>query len=108
LVNLAIPLIELKGDSMVSLLQRWLLVCALAMAGSVLAIPDDGPRVNINSANAETIAEVLDGIGLIKAEAIVRYRTEVGEFRDVYELANVKGVGERTVKLNEARITLED
>ena len=66
---------------MVSLLQRWLLVCALAMAGSVLAIPDDGPRVNINSANAETIAEVLDGIGLIKAEAIVRYRTEVGEFR---------------------------
>ena len=93
---------------MVGLLQRWLLVCALAMAGSVLAIPGDEPRVNINSANAETIAEALDGIGLVKAEAIVRYRTEVGEFRDVYELANVKGVGERTVKLNEARISLED
>ena len=46
--------------------------------------------------------------GLVKAEAIVRYRTEVGEFRDVYELANVKGVGERTVKRNEARIVLED
>ncbi len=93
---------------MVSLLQRWLLVCALAMASSVFALPDDGARVNINSASAEVIAEVLDGIGLIKAEAIVRYRTEVGEFRDVYELANVKGVGERTVKLNESRITLED
>ncbi len=91
-----------------SLLQRWLLVCALAMAGTVLAVPDEGPRVNINSAKAEVIAEVLDGIGLTKAEAIVRYRTEVGEFRDVYELANVKGVGERTVKRNEARIILED
>ncbi len=93
---------------MVSLLQRWLLVCALVVAGSVLAIPNDGTSVNINSADAETIAEVLDGIGLIKAKAIVRYRLEVGEFRDVYELANVKGVGERTVKLNESRIMLQD
>ncbi len=93
---------------MVSPLQRWLLVCALVVAGSVLAIPNDDTRVNINSANAETIAEVLDGIGLVRANAIVRYRAEVGEFRDVYELANVKGIGERTVKLNEARITLED
>ncbi len=93
---------------MVSLLQRWLLVCALAMAGSVLAIPDEAHRVNVNSATAETIAEVLDGIGLTKAKAIVRYRKEVGEFRDVYELANVKGIGERTVKRNEARITLEE
>ena len=93
---------------MVSLLQRWLVVCALAIAGSAFAIPEGDPQVNINSANAETIAEVLDGIGLIKAKAIVRYREEVGEFRDVYELAHVKGVGERTVKLNEARITLAD
>ena len=93
---------------MVSLLQRWLLICAMAMASTVLAIPNEEPRVNINSANAEMIADVLDGIGLVKAEAIVRYRTEVGEFRDVYELANVKGVGERTVKRNEARIVLEN
>lgn len=93
---------------MVSLLQRWLLVCALIVAGSVMAIPGDEPQVNINSATAETIAEALDGVGLTKARAIVRYRVEVGEFRDVYELANVKGIGERTVKRNEARIVLQD
>jgi competence ComEA-like helix-hairpin-helix protein len=64
--------------------------------------------VNINTADAATLARVLDGIGAAKAEAIVQYREEHGEFVDVYELANVKGVGERTVELNEDRITLKD
>jgi competence protein ComEA len=64
--------------------------------------------VNINTADAATLASVLDGIGAAKAEAIVQYREEHGEFVDVYELANVKGVGERTVELNEDRIVLKD
>ena len=64
--------------------------------------------VNINKADAETIARVLQGIGAAKAEAIVEYRKEHGEFVDVYELANVKGVGERTVEINEDRIVLKD
>jgi len=64
--------------------------------------------VNINTADAATLARVLQGIGAAKAEAIVQYREEHGEFADVYDLANVKGVGERTVELNEARIVLKD
>lgn len=64
--------------------------------------------VNVNTADAETIARVLDGIGGAKAEAIVQYREEHGDFVDVYELANVKGVGERTVEINEDRIVLKD
>lgn len=63
--------------------------------------------VNINNADAETIAEILDGIGQSKAEAIVKYREDNGPFASVEELAEVKGVGEKTLARNEARIRLE-
>lgn len=36
--------------------------------------------VNINEADAEKLAEVLDGIGLSRAEAIVQYREKNGRF----------------------------
>ena len=64
--------------------------------------------MNINSASAETLAEVLNGVGLTKAQAIVEYREQHGDFRDAYELSNIKGIGERTVEKNEARIRLQD
>ena len=53
--------------------------------------------VNINRADAATLAASLRGIGLRKAEAIVAYRTEHGPFKSVDELANVKGIGARTL-----------
>ena len=81
---------------------------APAAAASAPAQAETAGKVNINTADAATLASVLDGIGAAKAEAIVQYREEHGEFVDVYELANVKGVGERTVELNEDRITLKD
>ena len=56
--------------------------------------------VNINKANAESIAESLNGIGLKKAEAIVRYRRENGAFKTLDDLTNVKGIGEKTVQKN--------
>jgi competence protein ComEA len=54
--------------------------------------------VNINRADAATLASSLRGIGLRKAEAIVAYRTEHGPFKSVDDLANVKGIGERTLE----------
>ena len=48
--------------------------------------------VNVNSANAEEIAEALKGVGMSKAEAIVNYRNENGQFKHVDELVNVKGI----------------
>jgi competence protein ComEA len=78
---------------------------AKAPAAQVAAAQE---TVNVNTADAETLARVLQGIGAAKAEAIVQYREEHGDFVDVYELANVKGVGERTVEINEDRIVLKD
>src|SRR5210317_1552632 len=72
---------------------RVLLCCSIAMAAAANAEPADDV-VNINSADAQTLAQVLDGVGLSRAQAIIEYRDQHGNFRDAYELANIKGIGE--------------
>ena len=77
-----------------------------ATAVILLALPIltfAGP-VNVNSADAQTISEELNGIGLTKARAIVEYRKKHGPFRNADELSLVKGIGERTVDRNRADI----
>ena len=64
--------------------------------------------VNVNSASAEEIAEALKGVGATKAEAIVNYRNENGQFKHVDELVNVKGIGIRTVDINRDYILLDN
>jgi competence protein ComEA len=63
--------------------------------------------VNINEASAAEMAEVLQGVGESKAQAIVDYREENGTFGAVEDLTQVKGIGPSTLKNNEARIALE-
>ena len=53
-------------------------------------------RLNINTADAETLTR-LPGIGMKKAEQIVKYRELNGEFKSVDELVNVKGIGVKMV-----------
>ena len=89
------------------LIARVLLCFGVAFAAVASAEPGVSV-VNINSADAETLAEVLDGVGMSRAQAIIEYRDQHGNFRDAYELANIKGIGERTVEINEDRIRLQD
>jgi competence protein ComEA len=60
--------------------------------------------VNINEADAETLAALLDGVGLKKAMAIIAYRDEHGPFYLAEELTAVKGIGTGTVVKNNERI----
>jgi competence protein ComEA len=62
-----------------------------------------GP-VDINSADAQTISNELEGVGLTKAKAIVEYRKKHGPFKSAEDLSLVKGIGERTVELNKGNI----
>jgi len=64
--------------------------------------------VNINTADAQTISDSLSGIGAKKAEAIVKYREEKGAFKTAEELANVSGIGEKTVQKNIKDILISD
>jgi len=74
-----------------------------------LAMAEDAstPTVNINTADATTLAEQLDGVGTVKAQAIVAYRQANGGFEQVDDLTNVKGIGESTLAKNRARIIVK-
>ncbi|HEY4366061.1 MAG TPA: helix-hairpin-helix domain-containing protein [Steroidobacteraceae bacterium] len=65
-----------------------------------------GP-VDINKADAATIAKELNGIGLSKAQAIVTYREKNGVFRSADELRKVKGIGAKTLERNRPNIRLD-
>lgn len=64
-------------------------------------------KVNINTAAVEQLLE-LNGIGQTKAEAIVKYREEHGDFSAIDELVNVSGIGDVTLKVLSDAITVRD
>lgn len=81
-------------------------------ASSVVYAQDKAPppvvaTVNINTADAATLAASLKGVGAARAEEIVRYREAYGPFKSVDELTDVKGIGTATLEGNRAIITLE-
>jgi competence protein ComEA len=75
---------------------------SLALATSAFA----ATPVNVNTADAETLAKSLDGIGLAKAKAIVAYREEHGPFKSADDLTQVKGIGQATLQRNHDAILL--
>ena len=64
--------------------------------------------VNINIADAPALAEALDGVGLARARSIIEWRDANGPFEDAYDLVQVKGISERSVAMNEARIRVSE
>jgi competence protein ComEA len=78
------------------------LLLSLVIAGSAFA----SEKVNINTADAATLAEVLVNVGPAKAEAIVAHRKERGAFKSPEQLASVKGIGLKTVEKNRDRIVV--
>ncbi|WP_266169515.1 ComEA family DNA-binding protein [Dyella subtropica] len=62
--------------------------------------------VNVNTADAATLAKSLDGIGPAKAAAIVAWRDQHGPFKSVNDLSQIKGISESTLERNRAAILL--
>src|SRR3546814_1990655 len=77
------------------------LLLSLVLAGGALA----GERININTADVDTIDRVLVNVGPAKAEAIVAYRKKNGAFKSAEQLAMVKGIGLKTVEKNRDRLS---
>ena len=57
------------------------------------ATPD---KININQATLSQL-QSLPGVGLKKAQAIIDYRSQHGDFTSVNELEKVKGIGKKMV-----------
>jgi competence protein ComEA len=62
--------------------------------------------VNINTADATTLAKALNGIGPAKAKAIVSYREKNGPFKTADQLAMVEGISQKLIDQIRADIRL--
>lgn len=80
---------------------------ALAADAKGADVPPQAITVNINSADAEVIAEILKGIGLKRAQAIVAWREKHGKFTSLDQLTEIKGIGEATLAKNADLITIK-
>ncbi|MCK5664751.1 MAG: helix-hairpin-helix domain-containing protein [Thiotrichaceae bacterium] len=63
--------------------------------------------VNINKASANSIAESLSGIGLKKAQAVVDYRNQNGNFKSAVDIVEVKGIGPSIFEKNKSDILIK-
>ena len=63
--------------------------------GSQRAADYSDGKININTADSRQLQE-LDGVGPVTAEKIIEYREENGRFRDVEDIKNVSGIGDKT------------
>ena len=54
-------------------------------------------KININTADSETL-QTLSGIGEVRAQAIIDYREQYGEFETVEDILKVSGIGEGTLE----------
>jgi competence protein ComEA len=77
--------------------------CMLLLCSGALQA---GP-VNINTADAATLAKELNGVGLKLAQAIVEYRQKHGPFKTADELTLVKGIGAAALAKNRELIRIE-
>ena len=64
-------------------------------------------KVDINKADAQTLQENLEGVGEVKARAIVNYRRKHGSFKSLDDLMNVPGIGEATIQKNRRNLSLK-
>ena len=79
-----------------------------ALSGTPAADPDTSPDetvVNINTAGAEELM-TLSGIGEARAEAILSYREESGDFSSIEDIKNVTGIGDGIFERIKNRITV--
>ncbi|AVF35576.1 ComEA family DNA-binding protein [Rahnella sikkimica] len=70
-----------------------------------VAVTDES-TVNINTGTAEEFAKVMNGVGMKKAQAIISYREELGQFTDVEQLREVPGIGAALFERNKDRLKL--
>jgi competence protein ComEA len=109
---------EWKNDmkiliSLITLVTLLLPSLALAEISAPDPISDEGTEtvllyVNINTDSAEKMADLLNGIGLTKAQAIIDFRDANGPFLAIEDLLQVPGIGAATLDKNRLVLRVAD
>lgn len=75
-----------------------LLHLLLAMTLAMFSAVTFAEPVDINTATAKELAAGVHGLGMKKAEAIVKYREANGSFKSINDLSKVKGIKEKALE----------
>lgn len=87
-----------------NVLSSLVLVFLLNTSNPVIA-QEQQIALNINNASIEQL-EKMKGIGAKKAQAIVEYRLNHGNFASIEDLIKVKGIGSKFVAKNRAWLSV--
>ena len=82
------------------------LVLLLSLVGVAAHAQNPAEAININTADAQTIASGLTGVGEVRVRAIVDYREQNGRFESIDDLIHVNGIGEKTLAAIRDSLTL--
>lgn len=63
--------------------------------------------LNVNTANAEELSMIMVGVGVKRAEQIIKLREQLGGFTELEQLLDVKGIGLKTLEKNRPLISLD-
>jgi competence protein ComEA len=80
------------------LLSAGLVLCSFTAAAG---------QVDINTADASTLAKELNGVGPARAQAIVAYRNEHGPFKSIDDLALVKNIPRKLIDNNRESLKVD-
>lgn len=84
-----------------SIIKPLILAIMMALSFSLNA----AESINLNQADAATLAAGIEGIGPAKAAAIVAWREQHGPFKTIDDLLMVKGIGSATLDKNRGRLS---
>ena len=88
-------------ENIMNVIRRLFLASCLFLSSQAVFAME---TVDINTADAATLAAMLSGIGEKRAQAIVAYREEHGPFQSVDDLVRVSGIGPRVLEENRERM----
>ena len=83
-------------------IKKIFLICMIVLPCYLLA----ADKVNINTADKQTLMTEIKGVGEKRAEAIIAWREQFGPFKSIDELAEVSGVGQSIVDKNRDVMTV--
>ncbi|MGE4458791.1 ComEA family DNA-binding protein [Stenotrophomonas acidaminiphila] len=95
-----LPAFQSKPQGVAAMKRFTVMLKSLVLALLLTASAHATDKVDINTATAAELDQVLVNVGAAKAQAIVEYRQANGPFKSVEELALVKGIGLKTVERN--------
>jgi competence protein ComEA len=84
-----------------------LTICITLGAFSHFSLAQSTLPININTATAVELVEAIDGVGEVRAAAIIALREQLGGFVNLEQLLAIKGIGDTTLSRIRSIIVLE-